>query len=109
MKKELLPELNVQTSRDDIRKAKNQMELNLAKDLKDNKKGFCKYVSNIPRTRKNVDSLLNEMGDLVTKEVEKVELLNTTFASVLASKLGLQESQVTETREKAGARKVYPW
>ena len=30
--------------RDRIRKAKAQMELNLARDVKDNKKGFYRYV-----------------------------------------------------------------
>jgi len=45
MKQELLPKLFVQTSKDDIRKVKTSMELNLTKDVKDNKKGFCKYIS----------------------------------------------------------------
>ena len=30
--------------RDRIRKAKAQMELNLARDVKDNKKGFYRYI-----------------------------------------------------------------
>ena len=60
MNKEHLPKLNVQTFRDDMRKAKTQMEMNVAKDVKDTKKGFCKYISNKQKTSKNVDPLLNE-------------------------------------------------
>lgn len=29
---------------DDLRKDKAQMEWNLAKDVKNNKEGFCKYI-----------------------------------------------------------------
>ena len=35
----------VRVCRDRIRKAKAQMELNLARDVKDNKKGFYRYIS----------------------------------------------------------------
>ena len=38
--------------RDRIRKAKAQMELNLVGDVKDNKKGFCRYVGRKRRPRK---------------------------------------------------------
>ena len=34
----------VRVCRDGIRKAKAQMELNLARDVKDNKKGFYRYI-----------------------------------------------------------------
>ncbi|PKU43344.1 rna-directed dna polymerase from mobile element jockey-like [Limosa lapponica baueri] len=90
-----------------IRKAKNQMELNLANDVKDNKKAACKYVSNKQKTRENVDSLINEMVYLVTQDMEKAEELNAFFAVVLTSKTGPQESQVPEGR--VGARKMYHW
>lgn len=55
----------VQASRDEIREAKAQMELNLARDIKDNKKGFCKNTSSKRKARENVDTLLNEAGDLI--------------------------------------------
>lgn len=57
----------VQISRDDIRQAKTQMELNRSKTSKD-KKGFCKYIGDKNKTRENVGPLLNEMGDLVMKD-----------------------------------------
>ena len=76
------------------------MELNLARDVKDNKKGFCKYIGDKRKTRENVGPLLNEAGDLVTQDMEKAEVLNAFFASVFTSKTGLQESLAPETRGK---------
>ncbi|KAK4825453.1 hypothetical protein QYF61_027608 [Mycteria americana] len=64
---------NKQEVRDAVRKAKAQ--LNLARDVKGDKKGFCKYLSGKRKTRKNVGSLLNGAGDLVTQDMEKAEVL----------------------------------
>ncbi|GAB0204443.1 mitochondrial enolase superfamily member 1 [Grus japonensis] len=99
----------VRTSREKVRKAKAQMELNLARDVKDNKKGFYKYIDNEKKTREKVSLLLNETGDLVMQDMEKSEVLNVVFALAFTSKTGLQESQAPETRGKSGARKMYPW
>ncbi|GAB0208028.1 hypothetical protein GRJ2_003268500 [Grus japonensis] len=57
----------VQAARDQVRKAKALIELNLARDVKDNKKRFYRYVSEKRRTRENVGPLRNETGDLVTQ------------------------------------------
>lgn len=46
------------------------MELNLARDVRDNKKGFFKYV----RKSGNVGLLRNEMGVLVTEDTEQERL-----------------------------------
>jgi len=59
--------------RDAMRKAKVHVELNLARDVKDNKKGYFKYISNKWKTRENVGALLNEVDALVTQGTEKVE------------------------------------
>ena len=90
----------VQMSRDEVRKAEAQMKLSLARDIKENKKGFCQHVGNKRKTRENVDPLLSETGDPVTQGMEKAEILNVFFASVFLSKTGLWESQVTEIRGK---------
>lgn len=37
-----------------VRKAKAQMELNLARNVKDNKKGFYKYIGDRRKTTENV-------------------------------------------------------
>lgn len=57
------------SSRDEAGKTKAEVELNLARDAEDNKKGFCMYVGDERTTSKNVGSLLSEMGGLVTQDV----------------------------------------
>ena len=91
----------VRACRDATRKAKVHLELNLARDVKDNKKGFFKHISSKRKTRDNVGPLLNEVGVLVTEDTEKAELLNAFFASVFTTKADPQESQALEVREKA--------
>jgi len=56
----------VRACRDATRKAKADLELKLARDVKNNKKGFFKYISSKRKTRDNVGPLLNEVGVLVT-------------------------------------------
>ncbi|KAK4826654.1 LOW QUALITY PROTEIN: hypothetical protein QYF61_010639 [Mycteria americana] len=66
----------VRASRDEVRKAKAQMELNLVRDVKNNKKGFYKYIGQKGR-----------LGKI---------------------KIGLQESQVPETRGKGWSKEDVP-
>ncbi|GAB0176076.1 hypothetical protein GRJ2_000072800 [Grus japonensis] len=70
----------VRAARDQVRKAKALIELNLARDVKDNKKSFYKYVSDKRKTRENMGPLQKETGDLVTQDMEKAEVLNEFFA-----------------------------
>jgi len=91
----------VRACRDARRKAKVHPELNLARDMKDNKKSFLKYISSKQKTRENVGPLLSEVGVLVMEDTKKVELLNAFFASVFSAKAGLQASQALEEREEA--------
>jgi len=72
----------VRACNDATRKTKVHLELNLARDVKDSKKGCFKYISSKRKTRDNVGRLLNEVGALVTEDMEKAELLNALFASV---------------------------
>ena len=60
--------------------------MKLARDVKDNKKGFFNYISSKRKARDNVGLLMNEVGVLVTEDVEKEELLNAAFASVFTAK-----------------------
>lgn len=74
------------------------MELNLARDIKDNKKGFCKNTSSKRKARENVDTAeWSRRPDYIRSE--KTEELNTFFASVFNSKTGLQESKVLEREQ----------
>lgn len=50
----------------EVRKAKAHVELNLASNMKSNKKGFYGYTSSKKKTRENVDLLLNGARNLVT-------------------------------------------
>ena len=70
-----------------IRRAKAQLELNLATAVKDNKKCFYKYISNKRRAKENLHPLLDAGGNTVTKAEEKAEVLNAFFASVFNSQI----------------------
>jgi len=98
----------VRVCRDATRKANVHLELYLARDVKDNKKDFFKYISSKWNTRENVGSLLNEVGALVTEDTEKAELLNAFFVSVFTAKADPQEPQSLEVQEKAWRRKDFP-
>jgi len=87
---------------------KAHQELNLARDVKDNNKGFFKYISCKRKTRQNVGPLLNEVDVLVAEETERAELLNALFASVFTAKAGPQASQSLEVREEACQKEELP-
>ncbi|KAF1484442.1 hypothetical protein FQV17_0012354, partial [Megadyptes antipodes antipodes] len=72
----------VRSCREEMRKAKAQLERNLAAVVKDNKKSFYKYISDKKRAKENLHPLLDVGGNIVTKDEEKAEVLNAFFASV---------------------------
>ncbi|GAB0209109.1 mitochondrial enolase superfamily member 1 [Grus japonensis] len=98
----------VRLRRDATRKAKAHLELNVARDVKDKKKGFFKYISSKRTTRENVGLLLNEVGALVMEDTEKAELLNATFASLFTAKVGPQETQTLEVGQKVLRKEDLP-
>ncbi|KAK4818026.1 hypothetical protein QYF61_004150 [Mycteria americana] len=61
-----------QMCRDGVRKAKVQLELNLARDAKNNKKGFYRYINQKRKVKESLPPLMNKNGDLVSTD-EKAE------------------------------------
>ncbi|KAK4815724.1 hypothetical protein QYF61_006762 [Mycteria americana] len=59
--------------REKIRRAKAELELNLAAAVKDNKKHFFKYISSKRRAKENLQLLVDGGGNTVTKDEEKAE------------------------------------
>ncbi|NXY20055.1 RTJK polymerase, partial [Atrichornis clamosus] len=78
----------VKSCRKKISEAKAQLELNLATSTKDNKKYFYKYVNSERKGKANLHSLLDAGGNLVTKDEEKAEVLNTFFTSTFKRRTG---------------------
>ncbi|GAB0175916.1 mitochondrial enolase superfamily member 1 [Grus japonensis] len=91
----------VRECRDATRKAKAHLELNLARDVKDNKKSFFKYISSKRKTREKV-------GALVMEDTEKAELLNAAFASVFTAKASPQESQTLQIGKEVWTKEELP-
>lgn len=58
---------------DVTKKAKAHLELSLARDMKDNKKGFYKYISSKRKIWENVGLLLNQIHVLVAGDTEKAQ------------------------------------
>ncbi|KAK4816387.1 hypothetical protein QYF61_016704 [Mycteria americana] len=59
--------------REKIRRAKAELELNLAAAVKDNKKHFFKYISSKRRAKENLQPLVDGGGNTVTKDEEEAE------------------------------------
>ncbi|KFV13526.1 hypothetical protein N340_11889, partial [Tauraco erythrolophus] len=86
----------VRATRDQVRKAKALIDLNLTRDIMGNKKSIYRYVSDKRRSRENVGPLRKETGDLATWNMEKAEVLNGFFASVFTGKSSSCTTQVAE-------------
>ena len=57
------------------------MELNLVRDVKDNKKGFYRYIGRRRQAKESVPPLMKGNGELVSSDIEKAEVLSECFAT----------------------------
>lgn len=73
-------------------------ELNLSRDIKGNKKkkSSCRNVDDKMKTRENVEFLQKETRDVVTRKMEKAEVVDDIFALVLSCKWSSHTVRVTE-------------
>ncbi|KFZ68978.1 hypothetical protein N338_01487, partial [Podiceps cristatus] len=79
--------------RDGVRMAKARLELNLARDAKNNKKGFYRYVSQKRKIKESIPTLMSRTCKLVSMDEEKADVLNI-FASVFTGNLSSHTSRV---------------
>ncbi|KFZ67676.1 hypothetical protein N338_01599, partial [Podiceps cristatus] len=96
-----------QLCRDEVRKAKMQLELNLARDSKNNKKGFYRYVSQKRKVKESVPPLMSRTGKLVSTN-KKVEVQNSFFASVFTGNLSSHTPRVDGPQDRDWGSKVPP-
>ncbi|KAK4819764.1 hypothetical protein QYF61_011364 [Mycteria americana] len=61
---------------DGVRKAKAQLELNLTRGAKNNKKGFYRYINPKRKVKESIPALMNKNGNLASTDKEKAEVLN---------------------------------
>lgn len=73
----------VQACRNADGKAKTHLELDLARDVKGDKKGIYRYISK-RKTRENVDLLMNRLGGGMAKDTERAEVVNAILASAFS-------------------------
>ncbi|GAB0175842.1 mitochondrial enolase superfamily member 1 [Grus japonensis] len=92
-----------------MRRAKAQLELNLATAIKDNTKCFYKCIDSKRRAKENLHPLLDAGGNIVTKDEEKAEVLHAFFASVLNSKASCSlGTQPPELEDRDGEQSEAP-
>lgn len=69
-----------------------QLELKLAKGVKNNKKNSCRYVSTKQKFKENVGPVLHGTGSLVMNDTERAAVLHFLFALVCMGKVSSQVS-----------------
>ena len=93
---------------DQIRKAKTHIELNLSRAIKGNKKKFYGYISDKRKVWEDAGPLHKETEDLVTRDMEKAQVLNDLFASVFTGKGSTRTAQAAESKGKNWEKEVMP-
>lgn len=79
--------------------------MNLARDVKGNKKGFCISMNSKRKTQKNVGLLLKAAGELMRNK-EEVKLFSAFLPESLQVKLAIRKCRTQTLEGKSGARKT---
>ncbi|KAK4827998.1 LOW QUALITY PROTEIN: hypothetical protein QYF61_022775 [Mycteria americana] len=99
----------VRLCREKIRRAKAQLGINLATAIKDNKKCSYKYINIKRRAKENLHPFLDVRGNIVSKDEEKAEILNASFAAVFNGKNNCSRgTQPTELEDRDGEQNEAP-
>jgi len=99
----------IRTCREEIRKAKAQLELRLATVVRDNKKCFYKYINNQKRAKENLHPLLDAGGNIANKDEENGLVLSAFFASIFNRQIGyFQGSQAPVLEDREGEQNKPP-
>lgn len=83
----MLPHVEIQSGN------QSAVKLKLEEEAKCDKKGFCDYTSS-RKTKENLGSLLSGAENLVTRDMEKAQVLDAFFSSVFIGKVCSLASQV---------------
>jgi len=76
-----------QSCKDGVRKARVQLEVNLARDTKNNKKGFYRYISQKRKVKESIPPLIRKSSNPVTTDKEHAEVLGSFVASAFTGNL----------------------
>lgn len=87
------------------RKVQAQMELNLVRYVKNNKRGFCRYICEKRQAKETITSLINKMA---TTDMEKANGFNQFFAIVFPGSHASQISHVSELLGEVSGSKIPP-
>lgn len=78
------------------------------RDVKGNKQSLCRYVGDKRKTWENVDSLWKEMGNLVTWDMEKAEVLSHVSDSAFMASCSSHTAQAAGGKGREWENKEPP-
>jgi len=83
------------------------MEFNLAKDVKNNKKGLKRLETHSAyNTTESISLLINERGELTSSDTEKAEVLKEFLALVFTASQASRASCIPELLGRGQASKI---
>lgn len=91
-----------------IRKNKAWIELRLARDIKNKKEGFYKYIAQKQEAKNSVLPLIKEKVEQVKTALEKVEVFNKSFSSVFTESQASHICLVPEITGRSRGNKIPP-